>query len=117
MRYIEDRSMQPAMHGERASRLRHAIDARREWMGQVLAENGGSGTAACAGLSDTFDEVMIDLWRAVEEGIGPPGRDMCLVATGGWGRREVCPYSDIDLLLLAPAHAAEAARAAAERLL
>jgi len=109
--------MQAATQGERASRLRNAIDARREWMGRILAETGGSGTAACAGLSDTFDELVVELWRSLGDGLPAAGRDMCLVATGGWGRREVCPYSDIDLLLLAPSHATDAARAAAERLL
>ncbi|HTE55358.1 MAG TPA: ACT domain-containing protein [Kofleriaceae bacterium] len=128
--------MQPAStgeQGERASRFRHAIDARREWMIQVLAApsdrladalsaapraglSGGAGIAACAGLSDTFDQAVAELWAGVEGGL-PDGHAMCLVATGGWGRREVCPHSDIDLLLLAPPGLADVARDAAERLL
>src|SRR5262245_7061790 len=101
MGYIGEPSMQPATHGEPASRLRGAIDARREWMGIALGESS-SGASACAGMSDTFDELVADLWRGVEHQVGAAWRDLCLVATGGWGRREVCPYSDIDLLLLAP---------------
>jgi [protein-PII] uridylyltransferase len=117
LRYIEDLFMQPARDGERASSLRRAIEERREWMSQQLADAGGSGAAACAGLSETYDRALADLWVGVQEGLGHAGRDMCLVATGGWGRREVCPHSDIDLLLLAPSQLAGVARDAAERLL
>jgi [protein-PII] uridylyltransferase len=110
---------QPAPPGEAASRFRRVIEARREWMGEVLASGApGSGIAVCAGLSDTFDEMVIELWRAAQDGIEPSAsQNMCLVATGGWGRREVCPHSDIDLLLLAPPRLADVARQAAERLL
>jgi [protein-PII] uridylyltransferase len=44
-----------------------------------------------------IDGVLQDLWRR-----RAPVRDAALVATGGYGRSELFPYSDVDLLILLP---------------
>ncbi|HEU5060748.1 MAG TPA: DUF294 nucleotidyltransferase-like domain-containing protein, partial [Kofleriaceae bacterium] len=109
--------MLPSAHQERASHLRDRIDRRRTWIRDVLSA-GGSGLEACGALSDEYDELVSELWRDAQPRLGEVAwREMCLVATGGWGRREVCPYSDIDFVLLAPPKLAAAARAAADELL
>lgn len=57
---------------------------------------GDSGRDICRALSDGYDQVVRDLFGQVKETSG----DLALVATGGWGRREICPFSDIDFLIL-----------------
>ena len=49
-------------------------------------------------LARHVDDVLVLLW----EQAGLPG-DVALVAVGGYGRGELFPYSDVDVLLLLPA--------------
>src|SRR5262245_3308772 len=79
---------------ELSSRLRDALARARAEVGAALAAGGG-GVHAAALLSDRCDEIVRELYRHAR---GRHAVDLALVATGGWGRREVCPYSDIDFI-------------------
>ena len=59
-----------------------------------------------------IDGILKALWRE-----SAPPRDAALVATGGYGRGELYPASDIDILILLAGEPDEAARGAIERLI
>jgi [protein-PII] uridylyltransferase len=58
------------------------------------------GRAAVAQRTRLMDDILMRLWRDfISPGENTP-RDFALVATGGFGRGWLFPYSDIDLLFL-----------------
>ncbi len=67
---------------------------------QEKFEATGDGCAATLERSALVDAVLERLHREsfADDPSGPAG--FCLVALGGYGRRELFPYSDIDLLFL-----------------
>ena len=63
---------------------------------------GGSGHTVVRLQSAMTDRIVDVLWtRAVEEAAkAHPQSPVSLIAIGGYGRRDLAPYSDLDLLVL-----------------
>ncbi|MHB8897580.1 MAG: [protein-PII] uridylyltransferase [Thermoguttaceae bacterium] len=84
-----------------------------------LHHQGRSGVEVCRKASDLRDRILLDLIREATDasGIDPAlSQRLAMVAHGGYGRREVAPFSDVDLMVLGPRLAIDAAKPLAERL-
>ena len=75
---------------------------------------GAGGQEVVRGISALTDEVVSELFRAISAEQGGPS--LALVATGGYGRRELSPRSDVDLLALLPEKKNDRAEKVAEQL-
>jgi len=58
----------------------------------------GDGTAAIRRRSAVVDRMLIEMWRRAFAGQPPP--NIAFLALGGYGRKDLFPYSDIDILFL-----------------
>jgi [protein-PII] uridylyltransferase len=68
---------------------------------------GASGAKTIAARAAAVDELVRELWRLAVERDPRLGTGVVLVAVGGYGRRELFPYSDVDLLFLLDGRLAE----------
>lgn len=65
----------------------------------VIADTSLRGTALCHALSDVTDEWLQQLFAEATAGV-KKADDIVLIAVGGYGRRELAPQSDLDVLLV-----------------
>ncbi len=82
---------------------------------------GESGRRVCTLVAELRDAVLRELWEAALAGRSgaepePPRSEIALVAHGGYGRRDVAPYSDVDLMILHAAATADRVAPLAERM-
>src|SRR5436305_9593136 len=63
-------------------------------------ESTGDGRAALAQRTRLVEEILARLWRDIVSPDPAQPSNFALVATGGFGRGWMFPYSDIDLLFL-----------------
>ncbi len=79
-----------------------AVDDLREQYTREMAlvrqtcERTGDGTAAIRRRSAVVDRILIEMWRRAFTGQSAP--NMALLALGGYGRKDLFPFSDIDVL-------------------
>jgi [protein-PII] uridylyltransferase len=70
-------------------------------------ETGASGSATIAARSAALDDLVRGLWQQSVERGGRLASGIALAAIGGYGRQELFPYSDVDLLFLLDARTTE----------
>ena len=93
------------------ARAKTRLTAGRE---EILARHraGAGGQEVVRAISALTDELISELFQAIAAQVGGGDFPLSLVATGGYGRRELAPRSDVDLLALLP-DAKDAGRARA----
>jgi [protein-PII] uridylyltransferase len=74
--------------GDESARIQRAFEA------------SGDGRAVVAQRTRLVEDILLRLWRDVVSADDNKPANLALVATGGFGRGWLFPYSDIDLLFL-----------------
>lgn len=79
---------------------RASLEAGRKNIEQ-LHQGGATGIEVSYALTDLIDGIVLDVFQTALADIGDDlNSRVTLVAHGGYGRRDVAPFSDIDLMLL-----------------
>ena len=82
------------------------LEARQRWCDAKLDlrkvhDQGGTGLSVCHALSDFLDSIIVSIYKDALAEISPNLESrIALVLLGGSGRRDIAPYSDVDLMLL-----------------
>ena len=90
-------------------RIRESVLAARDKLAdgrqklRTQHDAGSPGIQVCARLTDLVDTVVTDLYQAAVNELAHSVSNVALVPHGGYGRRDVAPFSDVDLMFLYPA--------------
>ena len=91
-----------AKHQSHLELFRHTLSsAQEELKARWLA--GRTATELVPLRARLIDKILVRAWRL----FFPADKDIALVAVGGYGRGELHPYSDVDLMLLVRSNATQ----------
>lgn len=79
--------------------VKEALQRQRDKIRRLNRE-GSSGADTVRFISEMVDTLLRVMWESLEIGIPEDAKSVAVVAVGGYGRMELCPQSDIDLLIL-----------------
>jgi [protein-PII] uridylyltransferase len=94
----------PPPHRAVVARAASGVTEARERMAAQNAA-GSPGTQVGTLASDLIEMIVLDVYHTIVEALPSDAadfvrREVAVVAHGGFGRREMAPYSDVDLMLL-----------------
>ncbi len=107
-----------------APNLRPAVlDARKKLLAgreklKSLHAGGANGVQVSTCLTDLIDSIVLDLYEQAKAValVDDIEQQIAIVAHGGYGRRDMAPYSDVDLMLLIAPEAESQVQPVARRL-
>lgn len=83
----------------RSARVRGFVDAARRHV-RAVHEAGAPGVSVVDLWTRLVDHTVMALFRVLAREHGLDGQPLALLALGGYGREELSPHSDLDLLVL-----------------
>ena len=85
-----------------------------------LHDGGAPGSQVCAFLTDLVDTIVLDLYHGALADFGGDAEaiqsEIAVVPHGGYGRRHLAPFSDVDLMLMHKPFATDRIRPLARQL-
>ena len=71
-----------------------------EYRLRLRQQAGGGGREVCARRVDLVDVLLRHVFAATNRANGKEAPHVALIALGGYGRRELNPFSDVDVMFL-----------------
>ena len=65
-------------------------------------DSGSAGIQVSTRIADLYDEIVLDIWNEATSAHADSVKQngLALVAHGGFGRRDLAPFSDADIMFM-----------------